>query len=304
MSTSPLADLEPVLEALVHAVETADDVARRAKMEAIDAMLAGLNPLERALGFAHVHHRLGHPDKAAAVLDDLLAVIGEDAVVREQIGRYLHEAGRLDDALKAYGRAVGLDPSRVDAWLDCGTILDARGEPGEAIDCYRYALLAAPESPDVWRNLGNALAAQRKFDQAAQAYATALRFAPESDTLHVLHASAWAALGDLDRANVLLPVHVAERIGLVRQVELARPRGVLRCRFYATPSQLIRMQRAAAALLAEAARVPLDTPQRSLRDGRVFVVGVGDDAFVCDPDAARPEAPHRFFDASNAVFLG
>jgi tetratricopeptide (TPR) repeat protein len=296
-----LPDLDAEIDALLAAARDADQPRHRATMERIEATLATLNPLERGVAFAHVHHRVGNPRKAATVLEDLLAVMGDDPVTRYQIGIYRRDAGDVEEAIAAFGRAAGLDPKLVDAWVACGALLDACGRADDAIDCYRYALLAAPLSVDAWRNLGNSLAALQRFEEAAGAYDTALGMQAGDATLALLRSSAYQARGEIARANALLTEAHRAELGLVAEVRHSDGARTLACRFHANAAAVEAAATAARRLLAQvgpALASPMVSPHAH---GTVFVVEQGDCWLVCDPDPVRTGHPNRFFDASEAV---
>lgn len=280
-------DLRQRFEALQAAIAAKDPAGVQASLEAIETELEGADPLTRAAGYAEVQLLRGRPLEAAQVLDDVLAVIGDDARMHHQVGVYREQGGDEDAALLSYERANAADPMFTEAWVARGVLLDRRDDPAGALACYRSAMLADPHHVDTWRNMGNCLAAQRKFDEAAGAYETALGLAVGDQTIAFLRASAHAAKGDLQTADRLLTD--------VMRAELGRPFeeriGNAVCRFFA-PAPLEEQRRASARRLLQT----ID----ALPDG-LHVVEVESVRYVCDPDPVTPNRPHRFFDASTAV---
>lgn len=295
-------DLDDEISALRAAVIARDEPRVTERLTTIERALERMNPLLRGMTYAHVQSVLGRPDRAAAVLEDLQALMPEDGMLCYQLGCYRRAAGDAERALAAFTRATELDPSRVDAWLERGSLLDARGEPEAAIEAYRHAILRAPAEVDAWRNLGNSLAALACFDEALEAYRTASRLAPQDVTLAFLMASAHQAKGELEAANACLPATWLEREGRVHEVRVETAGMELRCRFHAPAQHEAPHRRAAAGLLHAVAL--------ALAAGSVdafpwawqaaWVVRTEGGLLLCDRDALRP-GPHRFFDATLLV---
>lgn len=63
------------------------------------------------------------------------------------------EAGRMEEAVNAFRRAVETDPRDARAWNDFGVVLEALGNRRDAVYCYRAALRADPHSEEPKRNL-------------------------------------------------------------------------------------------------------------------------------------------------------
>ena len=63
-------------------------------------------------------------------------------------------AGRLDEAIDAYHRAIALDPTHANAYSNLGVLLRATGKPVEAEAAYRTAIRLNPEHIDAYTNLG------------------------------------------------------------------------------------------------------------------------------------------------------
>ena len=295
-------DLDAEIAALRAAVDARDEADAAERLATIERALERMNPLLRGMTYAHVQAVLGRPERAAAVLDDLVELMPGDGMIHHQLGCYRRAARDDEGALAAFTRATELDPTRIDAWLERGTLLDARGEAQRAIEAYRQVILRAPAEVDGWRNLGNSLAALACFDQALEAYRTALRLAPADETLAFLQASAHQARGDLAAANASLPAAVRERVGEVAEVRVHAHGLDLRCRFHAPTRQLDARRGAAEALLHAVAQELSTRPETTFpRDRRgSFVVRQEAWLLVCDRDAVRP-GPHRFHDATETV---
>jgi tetratricopeptide (TPR) repeat protein len=295
-------DLDAEIAALRAAVDVRDEADAAERLATIERALERMNPLLRGMTYAHVQAVLGRPERAAAVLEDVIELMPDDGMIHHQLGCYRRAARDDEGALAAFTRATELDATRVDAWLERGSLLDARDEPQRAIEAYRQVILRAPAEVDGWRNLGNSLAALACFDQALEAYRTALRLAPGDETLAFLLASAHQAKGDLPAANAGLPEAVRERVGQVAEVRVSAHGLDLRCRFHAPPQRVEARRSAAEALLLAVAQELAEAPGTSFPWQRrgAFVVRQEAWLLLVDRDAVRP-GPHRFFDATETV---
>ena len=94
------------------------------------------------------------------------------------------EAVSMDDAIDAYRRALELDPTHSDAHLNVGRLLHEAGRVQEAEEHYRRAVRADPESARAFYNLGVALEDQSAAAGAMEAYEAALRLDPELAVAH------------------------------------------------------------------------------------------------------------------------
>lgn len=280
-------DLRQRFETLQTAIAAKDPNAVQSALEVIETDLQGADPLTRAAAYAEVQLLRGRPLDAAQVMDDVLAVIGDDARVHHQVGAFREQGDDVEGALRSYERANAADPMFTEAWVSRGVLLDRRGEAEEALACYRNAMLSNPQHVDTWRNMGNCLAAQRKFDEAASAYDTALGLAVGDRTIAFLRASAHAAKGDLETADRLMTDTLREELGRPCEERL----GDAVCRFF-VPAKFEAARRAKAKALLQS----IDT----LPEG-VHVVEFDGVRYVCDPDPVAADRPHRFFDASTAV---
>lgn len=94
------------------------------------------------------------------------------------------EAVSADDAMAAYRRALEIDPSYADAHLNLGRLLHEAGRLEEAEGHYRQAVQSDPRSARAFYNLGVALEDQASPKGAREAYEAALRLDPELAVAH------------------------------------------------------------------------------------------------------------------------
>jgi tetratricopeptide (TPR) repeat protein len=81
------------------------------------------------------------PERAMAAYGNALAIDASHADAHLNLGRLLHDAGRLDEAEKHYRAAAGADVEGARAHFNLGVLAEDRGRVKEALAAYREALL-------------------------------------------------------------------------------------------------------------------------------------------------------------------
>jgi Flp pilus assembly protein TadD len=61
---------------------------------------------------------------------------------------------RLEDAVRAFRKALEFNPRHEAAWNDLGVVMEALGNPVEAMGCYRQVLKIRPDHAQARSNLG------------------------------------------------------------------------------------------------------------------------------------------------------
>jgi choline-sulfatase len=145
----------------------------------------------------------GRAREAAAVLADLPAGTGADALAWHERALALSAAGQPAEALQAEERALAVNPLLPEAHNHRGTLLAGRGQTLEALRAFAEALRLDPNNADALTNRGNALRALGRRDEAARDFAAAAARDPAAsgarNGLGVLAVES----GDLDRAAAL-----------------------------------------------------------------------------------------------------
>ncbi len=93
-------------------------------------------------------------------------------------GASLTQLGMIDEALKAYKKAISLDPSYPLAYLNAGVALAKKGNLGEAKKAYTKAIKLDPNLAEAYHNYGLCAEADGDLKQAEGAYRKALRLKP------------------------------------------------------------------------------------------------------------------------------
>ena len=155
--------------------------------------------------------RLGRLDAATASCEKALAlnpvqpkVARTLALVEIRRGNTADEAGRTEEALRHYDRAVGLDPALRDAYYNRAVALQNSGRYDAALPDYETAAELEPDDPHVFVQLGAVLAHQGRINAARIAYRRAIDLDPSRvDARHAL-AVLLAAGGRLEDARMEL----------------------------------------------------------------------------------------------------
>ena len=116
------------------------------------------------------------------------------------LGYFLSQTGRSEDALSAYRRSVALLPTHARARANLGGLLTQRGEHDEALAQLQEAVRLEPELPSALTNLGIELSSRGQAHEAAAMLERALSVDPSNVEATYNLGVAYAALGDLDRA--------------------------------------------------------------------------------------------------------
>jgi tetratricopeptide (TPR) repeat protein len=109
--------------------------------------------------------------------------------------RYEERKETLPKAIRAYQRAVELNPHAVGAFINLGTLYYKLARLQEAEECYRSALLLHPGYALVQFNLGNVFDERSEWDKARRHYEEAIRLDPSYPDPHFNLALVYEKLG-------------------------------------------------------------------------------------------------------------
>ncbi|WP_404423993.1 tetratricopeptide repeat protein [Nibricoccus sp. IMCC34717] len=105
----------------------------------------------------------------------------------------LHQAGKFDDAERAYRQVRTAQPNLAQAWLLSGVLELQRNRPADAVPHLQRATQLDPRGTQGHLNLGIAYSALGKYNEAQRSLRTCLTFAPRNADL-------WHRLGSLHQA--------------------------------------------------------------------------------------------------------
>lgn len=105
-----------------------------------------------------------------------------NAVAQNKLGIAYHQLNQLDNARKAYERAIKMKPDYMEALNNLGTIYYARKSYRRAISSYNRALRVAPNEPRAavtYENLGRVWFNRKDYARARECLQTALKLDPD-----------------------------------------------------------------------------------------------------------------------------
>ncbi len=112
----------------------------------------------------------------------------------------LHQAGRIEEAARAYQAILVADPGNLDAQIYLGVLHLGEGRAAEAEKLLRQAVEGAPQSSEALANLATALQAQGQLEAAVGFYERALEARADLADARFSLAACLQALGRLDDA--------------------------------------------------------------------------------------------------------
>ncbi len=156
---------------------------------------------------------------ADPVIDSLVELkTGERAFLLR--GQAAFRAGRYQDAVVAFERAVAANPTSVSASVNLGTALGAAGEKDKAVEVFREVVALAPGNETAQFNLGMLLAAAGALADAETHLKEAALLAPADTGIRLALARVLAASGKPGQAALHFgavaeadPANLAARLG-------------------------------------------------------------------------------------------
>jgi protein O-GlcNAc transferase len=125
---------------------------------------------------------------------------GQSAEAQFNLGNSLRAAGKFDDALAAYRKALELRPNYQSAHFKLGYLLAAQGNYAEAAAAFREVLKLDPNHLDAMNNLASALLSSDQPQEAVALYRRVLAVRPEHFLARSNLAAGLLALREIDEA--------------------------------------------------------------------------------------------------------
>ncbi|HVS54082.1 MAG TPA: tetratricopeptide repeat protein [Opitutaceae bacterium] len=129
-----------------------------------------------------------------ALWQDVVRQAPENPRGHNNLGAYLLEAGRLDEARAQFTAALQLDPHYASAHYNLGKLLEQTGRDAEAAAAYESALHSDPKRADAHVNLGRVLDRLGRPADAVPHYEAALRLDPDAPDTHAFLGAAFVKL--------------------------------------------------------------------------------------------------------------
>ncbi|RME51154.1 MAG: tetratricopeptide repeat protein, partial [Deltaproteobacteria bacterium] len=117
-------------------------------------------------------------DSALGIYDELLRKLPDNPALHTLRGNLLLRSHRLDEARRAYERALELDPTFAWALRGLGWTAFQAHDFKKAEEAFRKAL-EIKNDPVAWNGLGEALRSQGRYEEARRAYLQAIGEAPD-----------------------------------------------------------------------------------------------------------------------------
>ncbi len=118
--------------------------------------------------------------EAERILPKVVEWLPEKQGAWYRLGAILSLAGRYDEAIAAYQRAIALDPKVAAPHNGLGNVYAQLGRYDEAIAAYQRAIALDPKFAAPHNNLANVFAKLGRFDEARREYQERIRLAPEN----------------------------------------------------------------------------------------------------------------------------
>ena len=151
--------------------------------------------------FGVVLLKAGRVDDAIAQFQKALRNKPDDPVVLNNLGNALLKRGRLDEAITQYRKALQVKPDGVLVRYNLGDALLQKGSVDEAITQLQEVLEIIPSAPNAHQKLGAALMLKGRVDEAITQFQKALEFDPDCADAHNDLGKALVQKGRVDDAN-------------------------------------------------------------------------------------------------------
>ena len=144
--------------------------------------------------------QLGHWKDTETLFRHTLSVTKRNYVAHSNLGAFLTDKGRLDEARAEHEKALSIWPSYPDAHNNLGVVFARKGLLKEAISHYKKALQANPKHLLAHQNMASALAELGELEEAVSYYHRALIIDPEAGANHNTMGVVLARLQRMDEA--------------------------------------------------------------------------------------------------------
>ncbi len=159
------------------------------------------DPAKLGYNLALAQYHAGHLQESQATLSQLMRAGKETADVNDLMGWCLYKQGKPKEAVEALDRAINLEPSSENNYLDVGVmLLDQRRYQG-AFAAAVKAVEVAPESYRAWRLKGVAEAKLDRTEDAEKSYQRAVELNPSDEQSILGLASEQLNDGNIDEAK-------------------------------------------------------------------------------------------------------
>ena len=163
----------------------------------------GLGDVRQAQRLLTLASRGVDKDPTLGLDDPYLAKVGQSDTSSLKVwrrGRAALDAGRPEDAIGLFEKALEAAPGRVDFRVDLGTALGAAGRTEEALTAYRQALADQPDHDGARIAIATIHTREKRFAEAEQEYRRVLEHRPNHPAAHLRLAHLLRLAADLPAA--------------------------------------------------------------------------------------------------------
>jgi predicted O-linked N-acetylglucosamine transferase (SPINDLY family) len=143
-----------------------------------DADAAMLNLL------AMIYYRRGLPAAAMGYINAAIEINPLKAMYYHSKGVILASAGRHEEAVKSYIKALNIRPDIAECYNNLGLSFQALKVLDKATDCFRKAVMLKPSFAVAYNNLANVLKDSGRMDEAIENYSRAIGLMPDNPVFY------------------------------------------------------------------------------------------------------------------------
>lgn len=144
--------------------------------------------------------QVGQVPAALELIDKSIELFPQQAGYHANRAQVLAAAGRWEEAVEGYRKALSIDPNLIEALNNLGNLYRQRGDLDSAIDCYRAGLEIRPDMVNLAIQLAITLSSHNRFREAADAWRKILQMSGDDPDIWNNLGNSLQGLGDLDEA--------------------------------------------------------------------------------------------------------
>jgi len=146
------------------------------------------------------YKRIGHLDKAIAILNKAKDLDSQDAPIHSNLGTAYYRSGQFDEAIANHKRSIELNPEDAQPYVNLGNAYQGQGRFMDAVTAYKQALKLEPEFALAYNNLGVAYRRLGQSNDAIAAYKKAIGHDKNLASAYTNLGAAYKKLGKLKEA--------------------------------------------------------------------------------------------------------
>ena len=128
-------------------------------------LLAGPHAYLTHFGIGEAWQKLGILDEAIKAYNKALAIKPDYETAHFNMGNALRSQGKLAEAIEAFNKAIDIKSDFILAFMNIGNVFKAQGKPEEAIEAYKKAIAINPDFAEAYYNISFVLLSAKKFNQ-------------------------------------------------------------------------------------------------------------------------------------------